>query len=461
MFDKKKFINKFENDKSYWYIHQASIANNEERILFELELFKEFEGKIWDKKNQTAFRKELLKKNVARNRTKLKKEEDSNALVRGIKTKMQTLGLLWIKDSSKIAITSAGERFLKDNEFIKIIEHQLWKFIWSNPTQKKKIYHDTLLVPHVFLCEVLLEVEGNYITHNEYTLFVCKADTHDDLDQVVKDIREWRKIKIKQQEEILTRLKELKSSKRGESLFNSINRNKPYALGFFTNTTYLSNNEQKISITNNKKKLVEEKLKDFKANSNLIEFASLEDWIDFYGDFNKNYSALEALEYFESKAKVEKYRNKALDLFKKNRHLRNSQDAEEYKRKLLQEQEMHDYYEKYPSRIEDGLKLVPDGSKYQTNGAGEIDLLCKDKDGYVVVELKRNKASDKTIGQTLRYIGWVKENLCQNSKTKVRGIILSRSHEKKIIYAIKALPSGLLSFRETNFDVSTEEINYN
>tara|TARA_B100000965_G_scaffold393771_1_gene405087 strand:+ start:1805 stop:3208 length:1404 start_codon:yes stop_codon:yes gene_type:complete len=464
MFDKKKFINKFENDKSYWYVHQSSILNNEERIIFELEFFRKLSGKIWNVKTQTAFRKELSKFNIADNRKKTKSnEQDLNALVRGIKSKMQTLGLLWVEEGSKISITSTGERFFRNQDFKEIVEHQLWKYIFYNPSMRKKIYHDTLLIPHAFLCQVLIEIEENYITHDEYILFVCKADTHEDLKVVLNEIRQWRKLDSTKQEEVLSRLKELKSSTRGNSLYQKIKTNKPYALGFFTNTTYLSNDDQEIRIIKNKKNIIKEKLEELKNNFSLIEFANVEDWIDFYGDYNKKYTSTEALEYYESKASNKKYKNKAISFYTKNQYLRNSLNKEEYEKKLDHEIRMHKYYAEFPDQIEpgSGLKLVENGFKYQTKEAGEIDLLCKNKNGFVIVELKRNKSSDKTIGQTLRYIGWVKENLCKDKKTNVRGIILSRSSEKKITFAINALPKNLISFYETPFDVTPKLIDHN
>jgi len=38
-----------------------------------------------------------------------------------------------------------------------------------------------------------------------------------------------------------------------------------------------------------------------------------------------------------------------------------------------------------------------------------LDILAKDPAGkFVVVELKRDKASDVAVGQILRYVGWVR-----------------------------------------------------
>jgi len=71
---------------------------------------------------------------------------------------------------------------------------------------------------------------------------------------------------------------------------------------------------------------------------------------------------------------------------------------------------LEDLLEKNLEHIEAGLKLFYDkgcnpGRQYRTD-IGIIDLLCIDKDGkFVVLELKKEKGSDKTIGQITKYMG--------------------------------------------------------
>ena len=78
-------------------------------------------------------------------------------------------------------------------------------------------------------------------------------------------------------------------------------------------------------------------------------------------------------------------------------------------------------------------------------GAAFIDLLCVDKNTnqYVVLELKRGKTSDETIGQLLRYMGWVKENLSRD-KT-VRGIIIGDSYDKKFDFALSGIQDNTIN----------------
>jgi RecB family endonuclease NucS len=87
--------------------------------------------------------------------------------------------------------------------------------------------------------------------------------------------------------------------------------------------------------------------------------------------------------------------------------------------------------------------------QYQTS-IGRIDILAKDKTtgGHVVIELKRNQTSDDTVGQILRYMGWVKENL--NDPT-VSGIIVAGKYDEKLDYARKMISGIDVFIYEVNF----------
>ena len=80
------------------------------------------------------------------------------------------------------------------------------------------------------------------------------------------------------------------------------------------------------------------------------------------------------------------------------------------------------------------------GAQYNTP-VGRIDFLAVEKDtnDFVVIELKVGKASDNAIGQILRYMGYVKENLAGNKN--VKGIILAEDIDDKARYALSLTPS--------------------
>jgi len=87
---------------------------------------------------------------------------------------------------------------------------------------------------------------------------------------------------------------------------------------------------------------------------------------------------------------------------------------------------------------EDG-ELV--GQQYGTD-AGPIDILAVSKDGQrlLVVELKRGRASDVVVGQILRYMGYVKEQIAEAHQT-VEGVIIALDDDQKLRWALLAVPS--------------------
>jgi hypothetical protein len=81
------------------------------------------------------------------------------------------------------------------------------------------------------------------------------------------------------------------------------------------------------------------------------------------------------------------------------------------------------------------------GQQYRTH-TGPIDILGqkRDKSDFLVIELKRDRASDVVVGQTLRYMGWVKEHLCTSSQN-VTGCIIAQRKDEKLDYALKHVDS--------------------
>lgn len=79
------------------------------------------------------------------------------------------------------------------------------------------------------------------------------------------------------------------------------------------------------------------------------------------------------------------------------------------------------------------------GYEYPT-GIGRIDLLAqhRQKREWLVVELKREQGSDETVGQVLRYIGWVRRELADPDEV-VRGLVIARQPSKSLLYALDAL----------------------
>lgn len=81
------------------------------------------------------------------------------------------------------------------------------------------------------------------------------------------------------------------------------------------------------------------------------------------------------------------------------------------------------------------------GQQYLTD-TGPIDILgiSKDKKTLLVIELKKGRASDVVVGQLLRYMGYVLEELCEEEQT-VRGIIIALEDDARIRRALVMTPA--------------------
>ena len=84
--------------------------------------------------------------------------------------------------------------------------------------------------------------------------------------------------------------------------------------------------------------------------------------------------------------------------------------------------------------VEDDGEIV--GQQYPSD-TGPIDLLAisKDKKEYLVIELKKGRASDAVVGQIQRYMGFVQEDLLETEQ-KVRGIIIALEDDLRLRRAL-------------------------
>ena len=91
------------------------------------------------------------------------------------------------------------------------------------------------------------------------------------------------------------------------------------------------------------------------------------------------------------------------------------------------------------------------GQQYPTD-TGPLDILAinKDKTKLLIIELKKGRASDETVGQILRYMGYVREELAESNQT-VCGAIIALEDDLKIRRAL-AVVSNINFYRyQINF----------
>ncbi|WP_153146812.1 endonuclease NucS domain-containing protein [Dechloromonas sp. H13] len=105
---------------------------------------------------------------------------------------------------------------------------------------------------------------------------------------------------------------------------------------------------------------------------------------------------------------------------------------------LVQNWAHTDLGKNYDIYEEDGAKV---GQQYLTD-TGPMDILAikKDKSELLVVELKKGRASDVVVGQTLRYMGFAALELAEPNQ-KVRGVIIALEDDQRIRRALAVAPN--------------------
>lgn len=91
------------------------------------------------------------------------------------------------------------------------------------------------------------------------------------------------------------------------------------------------------------------------------------------------------------------------------------------------------------------------GQQYLTD-TGPLDILAisKDKKRLLVIELKKGRASDVVLGQILRYMGYVKEELAEDDQS-VSGIIIALEDDQRIRRALSVTPNVAFYRYEISF----------
>ena len=92
-----------------------------------------------------------------------------------------------------------------------------------------------------------------------------------------------------------------------------------------------------------------------------------------------------------------------------------------------------------------------DGIEFPT-AVGPIDILAIDDVGDLVVfELKRARTPDYTIGQLVRYMGWVRQTIGRDKR--VRGVIVAKAVSDGLRYAVGVIPDICLFEYEVSFQL--------
>lgn len=128
-------------------------------------------------------------------------------------------------------------------------------------------------------------------------------------------------------------------------------------------------------------------------------------------------------------------------------------------RKFAFERDLQNYLVQNLGLLEPGLKLYEDEDGAFTGvefpaGHRYIDILAVGTDNaYVVIETKVSRAYDRVVGQILRYMGWVKENLA--GEASVRGVIVASEISEDLILATSSVENIDLVEYEISFSLKS------
>ena len=117
---------------------------------------------------------------------------------------------------------------------------------------------------------------------------------------------------------------------------------------------------------------------------------------------------------------------------------------------------MESYIEKFWDETIFGkdFDIYENGRQFPTE-TGPLDLLAqkKDKSEFLVLELKRDKASDIVVGQTLRYMGYVKNSIATNNEN-VKGCIIATEEDQGLKNALSVTPDIEFYKYQVNFSLN-------
>ena len=283
--DENIIIKDFFDHSFFWSVPKISSSNL--YLLWQrLNTFIKFNGRKWVD-NQIDYLKELNKNDLYNPTSAGGKNFADGAPARLHKRLFELMGFVREYDDGHIIITDVGFKYIQSNNLLELKNEQNKKFQYNNPVFNYINEDISINInPHIFLLNILCEVDKNYITKEEFVLFVSRATTFAETNYVLKKIEFWRNYKNK--DKLIDNIKNHITTTRNNSLFNKIYDNSSYSVQFFGHCNYLSLEDiestpeiEFISIPLEKlqnAKDIRENLLKVKLNSYLYQ----EEWFNFY-----------------------------------------------------------------------------------------------------------------------------------------------------------------------------------
>ena len=276
------------------------------------------------------------------------------------------------------------------------------------------------------LLKALLKLDSRTISRDEFVIFVSHIQNSDnDLQYICNLIQSYRQLNTSDRTRFLSSLNADKK-RRAYRVWS-------YAADFLCFPHYLDYSNASIRISDS---VSAERILNWyeSGNAQYIEFDSTKDWFSYYGSVSSEPTPLEAIHYYRRMRSPDRARITFRQALRSG-HISPRETELEFYCRIQAEAQLEDWLEYHLDRLEPGLIFLD--RQYETIDAGRLDLLAKDAQGdYVVVELKRDMANDKALGQLLRYMGWVRMNLAVGNE--VRGYVVGDEIDEGMVYATLA-----------------------
>jgi hypothetical protein len=343
------------------------------------------------------------------------------------------------KNNKTIFITDVGKEFLNNSEDIEIANaiflNQIKKFQLWNPTIDSK-YMDYKIRPYYLLLEILTRVD-NYFSKAEYVLFITKIKSHKEVEveNAVNLIKDFRTLEPDEQKDYIQEILDMdkkKFKKRKRTNYERLLDSAPKEIACYGYGGLIEQGTGRFVgnfvITDLSK--ARKELENFRVGTQFIEFKNDKlAWISHLGSLDG--MSLESI--------IEMYLDSGMSIDTIKIQLGSKSDLAASIEDKIYEKEIEEFYIKNIELIDPDLEVIlkPSYGRQFSTHIGPIDILCINKitNEYVICELKRGQTSDETVGQLLRYMGWVYEHLA-NFESNVKGILVGSDFDKKIDYAL-------------------------
>ena len=415
-----RFANdRFNTDSGFWYFTKAKALKREslpEIVDYHRKLKSMVvdSNRTWDGDSQDDFSQAVTGRSA------------TSAWARELKIFFGVLGTAWVEAGRNVVLTETGQALISATDPIRILEQQVRKYQIGNPSLHRNVQGIKLL-PHHALIKVLLRLRSHHLTHAEFVAFVSQiADSDKDLSRVCEMIELYRRMSASDQSVFMSGLNNHKRQ--------IIMRIWPYISNFLSFPQYLRYANARIAIADQPEAI--RVLNWYESgHSEHIQFDTEKDWFSHFGSASSEPTASEAIQYYRSRGALQHART-TFRRATRSGHLSPRETEMDFYCRIQGEAKLEAWLEKHLDRLEKGLTL--EGRQFETPDAGRLDILAKDTAGqYVVVELKRDLASDTALGQLLRYMGWVRLNLAHPGD-EVRGYVVSEEFDDRMAYATLA-----------------------